>query len=368
MVGRVDVARLAGVSPAVVSYVLNDSHPVAPATRERVVAAIDELGYRPNALARSLATARTHTLGLLLPESANPYFARLSSAIEDAAFEDGFAVLLGNGVDSTARELGYVRAFLDRRVDGIIAVPGGDFAEGWRELQAAKVPAVSLDRLQAGIDLPSVVVDNAGGARAATEHLIEHGRTRIACLTGGEGLSSAQERVIGWRGALADAGLPAEDRRLAFTPFSVEAGHAATLELLERDPAIDAIFAGSDTQAVGTLRALADVGLRAGEDVAIVSFDGTPISDYTTPRLTTVVQPYAEIATEVVRMLLTLIDDPAQDRSRLHRVLPTTLLRRDTCGCGPAARSDAERVPALAGASATTTRIEQNQTEPKEFL
>ncbi|MCW2288151.1 LacI family transcriptional regulator [Leucobacter luti] len=346
MAGRVDVARLAGVSPAVVSYVLNGSHPVAAGTRERVVAAIDELGYRPNALARSLATARTHTLGLLLPESANPYFARLSSAIEDAAFDAGFAVLLGNGSDNAARELGYIRAFLDRRVDGIIAVPGGEFLEGWRELESARVPAVSLDRLQQGINLPSVVVDNTGGASAATAHLIDHGRTRIACITGIAEVSSAQERMLGWRETLVAAGLPAAEHRLARADFSVEAGHSATLALLARDPEIDAIFAGSDTQAVGVLRALADLGLRAGQDVAIVSFDGTPLSDYTTPRLTTMAQPYAEIATEVVRMLLNLIEDPHQERSALHRVLHTTLVPRDTCGCGPAASAPQHAPPA----------------------
>lgn len=346
MVGRADVARLAGVSPAVVSYVLNGSHPVAPATRERVVAAIAELGYRPNALARSLATARTHTLGLLLPESANPYFARLSSAIEDAAFEAGFAVLLGNGSDNAARELGYVRAFLDRRVDGIIAVPSGEFVDGWRELETARVPAVSLDRLQPGINLPSVVVDNAGGARDATAHLIGHGRTRIACITGGVEVSSAEERAVGWQEALRDAGLLAAEHRLRRTDFSVGAGHTATLELLARDPGVDAIFAGSDTQAVGALRALADLGLRAGEDIALVSFDGTPLSDYTTPRLTTVAQPYAEIATEVIRMLLALIEQPEQDRSRLHRVLRTTLVPRDTCGCAAGERASPPVPPA----------------------
>lgn len=333
MVGRADVARLAGVSPAVVSYVLNGSHPVSRQTRAKVEAAIDQLGYRPNALARSLATARSHTLGLLLPDSSNSYFAQLASSVEDAALGAGFVVLLGNGADNTARELGYVRTFLDRQVDGVIAVPGGEFDDGWREISAARIPAVSLDRLPRDLDLPSVVVDNVGGSRSATEHLIGHGRTRIACITGGHEMSSARGRAEGWELALRAAGLPVLAERLMFDAFSAEAGHAATLALLEREPEIDGIFVGSDLQGVGVMRALADLGLQAGRDIGLVSFDGTKLSEYMTPRLTTVTQPYEQLAVEAVRMLVALIEEPTKDRTDMHLVLPTVLVPRDTCGC-----------------------------------
>lgn len=333
MVGRADVARLAGVSPAVVSYVLNGSHPVSAQTRARVETAIEQLGYRPNALARSLATARSHTLGLLLPDSSNPYFAELAHAVEDAALAAGFVVLLGNGADSAERELGYVRTFLDRQVDGIIAVPRSEFDAGWREISAARIPAVSLDRLSRDLDLASVVVDNVGGSRTATEHLIEHGRRRIACITGPNEASSARDRAKGWQLALETAGLGAPTERLVFNDFAVAAGHAATIELLERDPGIDGIFVGSDLQGVGVLRALADLGLRAGVDVGVVSFDGTKLSEYMSPRLTTVTQPYERLAAEVVRLLTMLIADPGRDRTDMHLVLPTELIPRDTCGC-----------------------------------
>lgn len=333
MVSRADVARLAGVSPAVVSYVVNDSHPVSAPTRERVEAAIAQLDYRPNALARSLATARTHTLGLLIPDSSNSYFAQLAASVEDAAFAAGFVVLLGNGADDAERELGYIRTFIDRRVDGLIVVFGDDLHEGWHKISAARVPAVSLDRLAKDLDLPSVVVDNVGGSRAATEHLLEHGRTRIACITGGEGMSSARARAEGWRLALVEAGAPTAPELLSYGSFSAEHGYAATVELLSRDAEIDAIFTGSDLQAVGVLRALADLELTPGRDIAIVSFDGTKLSGYTTPRLSTVRQPYDRLAEEAVRLLTMLIEDPSRDRSDMHLVLPTTFEARDTCGC-----------------------------------
>lgn len=334
MVNRADVARLAGVSPAVVSYVLNDSHPVSAATRKRVEAAIAELDYRPNAVARSLATARSHTIGLLIPDSSNSYFAELAAAVEDAALAAGFVVLLGNGADNSERELGYIRTFLDRQVDGLIAVFGGEFEEGWRKISQARIPAVSLDRLATDLDLPSVVVDNVGGSRTATAHLIGHGRTRVACITGGSDLSSARARAEGWALAMADAGLDADSDLLAYGSFSAEHGHAATTALLTEHPDIDAIFTGSDLQAFGVLRALADLGRGPGKDIAVVSFDGTRLSGYTTPRLSTVTQPYEALAVEAVRLLTQLIEDPKRDRSDMHRVLPTTLEPRETCGCG----------------------------------
>src|SRR5690606_25012812 len=213
---------------------------------------------------------------------------QLAASVEDAALAAGFVVLLGNGADNAERELGYIRTFLDRQVDGLIVVFGGEFEEGWRKISAARIPAVSLDRLAKDLDLPSVVVDNVGGSRAAVEHLIGHGRTRVACITGGAEVSSALARAEGWALGMADAGLDASDDLLAHGSFSAEHGHAATIELMSRRPDIDAIFTGSDLQAVGVLRALADLGLKPGEDVAIVSFDGTKLSGYMTPRLSTV--------------------------------------------------------------------------------
>jgi len=333
LVNRADVARLAGVSPAVVSYVLNDSHPVSAPTRRRVEAAIAELDYRPNALARSLATARSHTIGLLLPDSSNSYFAQLAASVEDAALAAGFVVLLGNGADNAERELGYIRTFLDRQVDGLIVVFGDEFEHGWRTISSAGIPAVSLDRLAKDLDLPSVVVDNVGGARVATQHLIGHGRSRIACITGSRALSPARARAEGWELAMTEAGLEVDPDLVVYGAFSAENGHAATLDLLRRRPDVDAIFVGSDLQAVGVLRALADLARAPGEDVAVLSFDGTQLSGYTTPRLSTVTQPYESLAAEAVRLLTMLIEDPSRDRSDMHPVLQTTLEPRGTCGC-----------------------------------
>ncbi len=342
MAGRIDVARLAGVSPAVVSYVTNDSHPVGAVTRARVLAAIDELGYRPNAIARSLATSRSQTFGLLLPDSSNPYFAELSSAIEDAAFKVGFTVLLGNGADEPERELTYVRSFLDHRVDGVIVCPSNDSLNGFDEFVAAKVPVVVTDRVSHGLTFPTVLVDNTNGARAATEHLIGHGRRVFACISGNRDTSSAQARAAGWSEALADARLPADKGLLSFVDFTVEAGWQTTQELLRREPGIDAIFVASDLQAVGALRALADSGRRVGEDVSVIGFDGIRLGDYVSPRLTTVAQPFVAISTTVVQRLLELIEHPRRGNQG-PSILPTELVIRESCGCRNSEASDLPR-------------------------
>ncbi|MDL9978424.1 LacI family DNA-binding transcriptional regulator [Microbacterium sp. ASV49] len=336
MAGRADVARLAGVSPAVVSYVTNGSHAVGAETRARVLAAIAELGYRPNALARSLATSRSHTLGLLLPDSSNPYFAELSSAIEDAAFAAGFTVLLGNGDDVVEREMTYVRTFLDRQVDGVIVCPSNDFSHGFDELVAAAVPVVSTDRVSRESALPAVVVDNEVGARTATEHLIGHGRTTFACISGHGDMSPAQARAAGWEQALRDADIDVDRDLLAFVDFSAEGGWEATRELLRREPRIDALFVGSDLQAVGALRAIADSGRTAGKDVSVVGFDGIRLGEYISPRLTTVAQPFRDLSKTVVELMVELIDNPDQVDTE-PRILPTRLEIRESCGCLPLA-------------------------------
>ncbi len=332
MASRVEVARRAGVSPAVVSYVTNGSHPVSAVTRARVEAAIDELGYRPNALARSLATSRSHTLGLLLPDSSNPHFAELSSAIEDAAFDAGFTVLLGNGAQEPTRELSYVRSFLDRQVDGVILCPASDSSHGFDELVQARIPLVVTDRLSHNSSLPTVVVDNASGARTATQHLIGHGRRVIACISGSGDTSSAQSRAHGWASALAEAGMHVDESLLTFVDFTVDAGWSATRELLQRRADIDALFVASDLQAVGAMRAIADSGLRVGDEVAVVGFDGIRLGEYISPRLTTMAQPFALIATTLVARLLELIDTSLESRGGVT-VLPTTLRVRESCGC-----------------------------------
>ncbi|WP_345629811.1 LacI family DNA-binding transcriptional regulator [Rugosimonospora acidiphila] len=330
-VRRADVARLAGTSPAVVSYVLNGGpRGVAPETRARVLAAIEQLGYRPNGIARSLRMNRTMTLGLVVPDTSNPFFAQLSRAIEEAAFAQDYTLLIGNAAEDDERQTTYVRTFLARQVDGLFLVPAHGPTSCVPELRRSGVPWVTLDRQIPGGGAPAVLADNRNGARAAAEHLLGHGRRSIACISGPEDVVPANERVGGWRDALAEAGVRPSEMSVWHGAFGRRAGYLGGRELLA-DGRFDAVFVASDEQALGVLRALQELGIRCPEDVAIASFDGIAATAYSTPALTTMAQPFGQLGQTAVARLLDQMDDPEADPH--ISVLPVTLVARGSCGC-----------------------------------
>lgn len=328
-VTRTTVAEHAGVSTAVVSYVLNNGpRPVAAETRERVLKSIAELGYQPNSVARALKIQRTLTFGLLVPDISNPYFAELSKAVEDAAFSRGYALLLANSSNDPARELSQLRALRSRQADGLLVVRTGAAAPLIDEV-AGGPPIVLLDRADETENYPSVVADNFGGARAGVEHLISHGHQRIACIAGPSDLPAALDRERGWCAALKAAGLHAYDDVLLRTAFSREGGYMAARQLLTRADRPTAIFASSDHQGIGVLRACYEAGLRVPEDVAVLAFDGTRQAEFTAPPLSVVRQDATTIAELAIGILL---DSSPSERPQ-HLTAPYTLIARHSCGC-----------------------------------
>ncbi len=332
VVRRKDVAELAGVSPAVVSYVLNDGpRRVAPATRARVLAAVEQLGYRPNGIARSLRVNRTMTLGLVVPDIANPFFAELARAVEEAAFDAGYTLLIGNATENEARQTAYVRTFLQRQVDGLLLVPAHGPVECLPELRESDKPWVVLDRRVPRLHgVSQILVDNRGGAAAATRHLLEHGRQVVACIAGPRDVMPTTDRVAGWRQALIDAGRRPTRSLIRHVPFGRRSGYRAAKELLA-DRRLNAVFVASDEQALGVLRALAELGLSCPDDVAVVSFDGIAPAAYSVPALTTMAQPFGELGRQALTQLLARIADPGAKASMT--VLPVSLVARGSCGC-----------------------------------
>jgi LacI family transcriptional regulator len=334
VVRRVDVARLAGTSPAVVSYVLNGGpRSVAPDTKARVLAAVEQLGYRPNGIARSLRMNRTMTLGLVIPDTANPFFAELARAVEEAAFGRGYTLLVGNASEDETRQTAYVRTFLERQVDGLFLVPAHGPLTCQTELERFRTPWVILDRHAPGVSgVPEVRVDNRTGAFEATRHLLEHGHRQIACIAGPDDVMSANERVAGWRDALAAAGPEAQaaEPRLRQGAFGRRAGYEAARDLIAAGD-VHAIFVASDEQALGVTRAIAEAGWRCPDDVAIASFDGIAAAAYSTPALTTMAQPFTDIAQAGMAALADLI--AGNEVAPLSTVLPVTLQARGSCGC-----------------------------------
>lgn len=333
---RKDVAELAGVSPAVVSYVLNGGpRGVAPETRARVLSAIEELDYRPNGIARSLRTSRTMTLGLVIPDSSNPFFAELARAVEEAAFDTGYTLLVGNATEDEGRQTTYVRTFLQRQVDGILLAPAHGPVECLTELRNSNKPWLLLDRRVDDLpDVSQVLVDSRGGAREATRHLLEHGRRNVACIAGPVDVTTAKDRVAGWHDALTEAGLRPTRQSIRHVPFTRSGGYEAAADLIDAGRP-DAVFVASDEQALGALRAFAELGVKCPDDIAVVSFDGIASSAYAVPALTTMAQPFALLGQHSIARLVARMSDPrdeARDEAEVS-VLPVSLVARGSCGC-----------------------------------
>jgi LacI family transcriptional regulator len=343
-VTRDDVARMAGTSTAVVSYVINNGpRPVAPATRERVLAAIAELGYRPNSVAQAMASRRTNLIGMVVPDARQPFFAELSHAVERVASERGKIVLLGNSDYTGDREIHYVRAFLGMRVAGLILISQGPSEQATAEFAAYDDSrVVLLHRRPASSDDVAVVTDDVGGAEKAVLHLLEHGHPYVACFGGPVTAPAPGDPVIdhieGWRRAMVGAGLATEGR-LVDAPFDRYGAYQVAVELLRRPDRPTAIFCSTDDQAIGVLRAAREVGLNVPEDLAVTGFDDLPEAAFSDPPLTTVASDRDAMARAAVDLVL---DDsllvPGSDTPRLRR-FPSRLVVRRSCGCGGPAKT-----------------------------
>lgn len=329
-VTRADVARVAGTSTAVVSYVLNDGpRPVAAATRRRVLAAIEATGYSPDGIARALASGDSRTLGLVLPDMSNPFFTALGHSLEVAASKVGFMFLLGDSAENPEQQSALIQRFLSHRVDGLVIV-GVEESIDLAPARSAGVPVVLLDRTLADPEVSTVAIDNQAAARAATEHLIEHGRSRIALVTGPGNLATAEARAKGWEEAMREGDISVNASRVHRTGFDRKSGYRAGVELFSIPERPDAVFVASEQQAIGLLRAAYETGTRVPDDVAVVAFDGTEASEYCVPSLATISQPFKELANHALELVRT----PRESARNI--VCEFTLVRRTSCGCDSA--------------------------------
>ena len=323
-----EVAERAGVSYATVSHVINNTRVVSPETRQRVLAAMAELNYRPNALARSLRQGKTNTLGLVLPDSANPFFAEISRSIEDEAFNKGYSVFLCNTELDTQRELFYVDVLSKKQVDGIIFVAAGDQADSLDFLVREGMPVVMIDRNVPNVQVDAVLPDHQLGGFLATQHLLQLGHTRIACIAGPSSITPSAERITGYRNALEQAGIPYDENLVIRGDYHAQSGMEITNSLLKMNPRPTAIFALNDLMALGALRAAAEAGCNVPRDLAVVGYDDLELSQYTNPPLTTIAQPKREIGRQAVNLLVNRISQKERPTSRL--VLPPDLIVRQS--------------------------------------
>lgn len=321
-----DVAARAGISYTTVSHVVNGTRPVSEQVRRKVEAAIAELGYVPSGVARSLRARATGTLGLLVPNASNPYFAELARGIEDHAERNGYSVILCNSDDDIDKQLRYLRVLLERRIDGLIVATVASDAAFAQALANLQVPLVLVDRSLEGVNADQLRVDHEQGAYLATLHLLELGHRRIVCIGGPASTQVAQLRAAGYQRALDEAGVVAQ--AVVDCPFTSPAGHAAAQVLLAAEPRPTAIFAGNDMIALGVLRAAAEHQLQVPRQLSVVGFDDIEVSRYLHPALTTVGQCIGALGEQVAARLLERIRTP--DLAVTQRLIEPILLLRES--------------------------------------
>lgn len=328
-VTRDDVARAAGTSVAVVSYVVNNGpRPVAAETKRRVLEAIEQTGYRPDGVARALASGSTRTFGLIVPNIANPFLAALAHAIEDQAYKSGYSIMLGDSGNNTMREVELVNTFMQHKIDGLMFY-GVDRQHPWLDQATGRVPVVVLDEPTSSPGSACVRVDERAAAAAATSHLVEHGYQTIATVTGPLDQRNARDRRDGWRDALEAAGRQAGASQLVEADFTRRGGFLAAREIFAWDQRPDAVFLANEQQAIGFLAAADGHGVRVPDDIAVICFNGTSNAEYTIPALSTVEQPLDELAGHAIQLLeqrRSIDDQPTV-------VCDFTLLTRRSCGC-----------------------------------
>jgi len=301
-----EVARSAGVSIATVSRVANGTAPVEAKTRARVTSAIARLGYRPHALARGLATRRSNTIGLLITDILDPYFAEIVRGAQERAEGAGYVVLLGDASVQTASEDLLVKRLLERRVDGLIVASSRTTDAYAAQLKSEDIPVVCINGPLH--QFPHAVQTDIGiGARLAIDHLTELGHRRIAHLTGPAGVPTRRERLSAYRAALKKAELAYDPALVVTGVRSLEDSREATLKLLELADPPSAIFAYNDRLAIGSYRGIRDAGLRVGADVSVVGFDDILMTEWVDPPLSTVAQPRAEMGRIAIDLLLIVL-------------------------------------------------------------
>ena len=321
-----DVARLAGVSITTVSHVINGTRFVSQDARKRVTDAMQRLNYQPNSLARSLRMGSSKTIGLIIPDSSNLFFAEIARAIEDAGYQHGYSVILCNTDDDPQKEAAYVQVLSAKQVDGVIFISAGVVSQGLNKLLEASIPVVVIDREIPNIAADIILIDNLQGGYQATHHLIQSGHRVIACIAGPSELTPSSQRLVGFQRALEEAGIDRNESLVGRGDFHAASGYTAALRLLQNTPRPTAIFACNDMMAIGALHAAYILHMQVPEDLAIVGFDDIELASYVYPPLSSVAQPKVEMGKMAVDLIMERIHSQFSESRTI--ILPSRLMVR----------------------------------------
>ena len=341
----VEVAKRAGVSIATVSNVIRGTRRVSPKLQERVRAAIRDLDYYPNEIARSLKVKQTRMLGMVLPDITNPFFPEIIRGAEDTAFERGYFLVTANTDEQSSRERRILSALRSYRVDGILlaSAPGKD-TNHIRNTMRAGVAIVCLDRSVSGIKMDAVLLDNVRGGQECVRHLIQSGHRRIAIITGSLDLQTGRERLRGYEDALREADIKIDPGLVLEGDFRDASGYRLGKELLSRRARPTAIFVCNGVMTFGVLKAFEELGVQCPNDIALATFDDLAVDRSFHPHLTAVVQPSYEMGARAATILMDRIEGKLTKEPFVVRIAPTLVIREST---------EARRPPAASGNGAT---------------
>ena len=326
---RNDVAKLAGVSPSTVSYVLNDGpRQVSAELRERVLEAVEELDYSPSDVARSLRSSKTKTLGLMVTDPHDSFYGDIIRAVERVCFEQGYAVILCHTSNHLEREMRYAQVLRNRQVDGVIAHSIAPDLEPLMLLERAGIPTIVLER--SSDDLICLNSDDIQGGYLATRHLLDLGHTRMGTITR-EDMSTSQGRIDGHKQALAEAGIAFDSQLVEYDTWGFEAGANSAERLLNLPDPPTAILTHDDNVAVGAMKAIHDYGLRIPDDISVVGYDDVEVAAFVVPPLTTIAVPKYEMGKRAAELMLNLLSGEEAPEPKTI-VLSVELIVRESSG------------------------------------
>ncbi|MCM3707953.1 LacI family transcriptional regulator [Cytobacillus firmus] len=325
-----DVARLANVSIATVSRVINNQGGVRKQTEEKILNAIKELGYIRNAAARTMKSRETKTIGVIVPDIKNPFFPLVMAGIEQKAREKGYFTILSSTNESPIVEGKIIKNFVERGVDGVIITTANENGEHLNLLKEQNIPVVAVDRIIKSFDADTVLVDNAKGAYQAVQHLILQGHRDIAIICGPQNTTPGFERFIGYKKALEDYNIPLEESLVVQGDFGEQSGYLATRRLRELRTRPTAIFSSNNLMTIGCMKALDDLNWKLGEEVSFVGFDDVDIATFLNPKLTVVARPMNSVGEIAFMFLHERIQFKANLPKREYS-LPPELIIRQSC-------------------------------------
>ncbi|RAP78086.1 catabolite control protein A [Paenibacillus montanisoli] len=326
-----DVAREAGVSMATVSRVVNNNPNVKPQTRKKVFEAIERLGYRPNAVARGLASKKTTTVGVVIPDISNAIFAEVARGIEDIANMYHYNIILCNADKKKDKEIRVINTLLEKQVDGLLFMGGAVTDEHLQAFKTANVPIVLCATTDENGTIPSVDIDHEGAAFDAVQTLISKGHTRIAMICGTlQDPANGYARFQGYKRALVAASLPYDETLVRIGNYRYESGADAMKYFLELDEPPTAVFSATDEMAIGAIHCIQDAGLKVPDQISVISVDNSRMASMVRPQLTAVAQPMYDIGAVSMRLLTKLMKKETVDNPKV--VLPHEIVNRQSVG------------------------------------